>query len=273
MWVLNKHQGLHYPWNNPDPSSMALCPCPLVTCLFFNPVGQSFAWMSQPLWVRNLSITSLSHTIRTSKAHFINVLLNWIKLNNTHLDWDQKLFTLLGKGSTSEGPMVTKVASTGNGRNPMALVTSCGMSRENKVEFSGMRHTHGIQLYRKLPWQVIFVIWRTLTKMPLTELRIKDHLSTIEAPAWVSHSSVPAHSHCLGKPAGGGGSQRKGSRRGPSPSEQKRIWQGKDISSLCPSSQPIRVILRVPTRMLIFSLNHGAFPILRESYEFRLFSP
>lgn len=40
----------------------------------------------------------------------------------------------------------------------MALVTSCGMNRENKVEFSGMRHTHGIQLYRKLLWQVIFVI-------------------------------------------------------------------------------------------------------------------
>lgn len=54
--------------------------------------------------------------------------------------------------------MAVKPASTGNGRNPMALVTSCGMSRENKIEFSGMRHTHGIQLYRKPPWQVIFVI-------------------------------------------------------------------------------------------------------------------
>ena len=54
--------------------------------------------------------------------------------------------------------MAAKPVPTGNGRNPVVLVTSCAMSRENKVEFSGMRHTHRIQLHRKLPWRVIFVI-------------------------------------------------------------------------------------------------------------------
>lgn len=54
--------------------------------------------------------------------------------------------------------MATKLASIGNERNPTALVTSCGMSRENKAELSGMRHARRIELYRKLPWQAIFVI-------------------------------------------------------------------------------------------------------------------
>jgi hypothetical protein len=40
--------------------------------------------------------------------------------------------------------MAPKLSSTGNERNPMALVTSHGMNRENKVELSGMRCTHGI---------------------------------------------------------------------------------------------------------------------------------
>lgn len=47
--------------------------------------------------------------------------------------------------------MATKLASTGNGRNPMALVTSCGMSRENKIEFSGMRHTRNPAIQETTP--------------------------------------------------------------------------------------------------------------------------
>lgn len=93
--------------------------------------------------------------------------------------------------------MAAKLASTGNGRNPMALVTSCGMSRENKIEFSGMRHTHGIQLYRKPPRRVISVICRTLPRMPLIELNLRGHLFKVVAAAQVNHG------HHLGKAAEG----------------------------------------------------------------------
>lgn len=93
--------------------------------------------------------------------------------------------------------MAAKLASTGNGRNPTALVTSCGMSRENKIEFSGMRHTHGIQLYRKPPRRVISVICRTLPRMPPTELSLRGHLFKVETAAQVNHS------HHLGKAAEG----------------------------------------------------------------------
>ena len=92
--------------------------------------------------------------------------------------------------------MAAKLASTGNGRKPTALVTSCGMSRENKIEFSGMRHIHGIQLYRKPPRRVISDLQNSAPNAP-TELSLRGHLFKVETAAQVNHS------HHLGKAAEG----------------------------------------------------------------------
>lgn len=150
--------------------------------------------------------------------------------------------------------MAAKLASTGNGRNPMALVTSCGMSRENKIEFSGMRHTHGIQLYRKPPWRVISVVCRTLPRMPLIELSLRGHFFKVEAAAQVNHG------HHLGKAAGGPHEGRS------HPAGWSGLWQGKDFSSFpqAPRYQPTLSELYSGWEQgcPFFVLNQCPFPIL-----------
>lgn len=121
-----------------------LCPCPLTTCLF-SILYSSYLYGCVSLLGQGPHLQHLSpqcYTNRQEALHKCFVELNKV---NMYLDQNQKLFILWEKGSTSEGSMAAKLASTGNGSNPMALVTSCGMSRENKVEFSEIRHTHGIQ--------------------------------------------------------------------------------------------------------------------------------
>ena len=158
--------------------------------------------------------------------------------------------------------MAAKLASTGNGRNPMALVTSCGMSRENKIEFSGIRHTHGIQLYRKPPWRVSSVICRTLPRMPLVEFSLRGHLFKVEAAAQVNHD------HHLGKAAEGL------TREGPIQQDGAGFGRGK-TSALFPrpqgTSQPYQTYTQGGNKDAHFCPKSMPFPNPLESSKFRLF--
>lgn len=142
------------------------------------------------------------------------------------------------------------LAPTGNGRNPMALVRACGMSRENKVEFSGMRRTHGIQLHRKPPWQVTFVTEELCPQCP-TEVSTKGHLAKVQAPGCLSHSGTPPTATVWGK-------QPRILRGGP-PQQDRRDLAGEGLQLPLPGPRAasLAVILRVGTGKPTFSLQQS----------------
>jgi hypothetical protein len=88
--------------------------------------------------------------------------------------------------------------------------------------------------------------------MPPIEFSLRDHLFKVEAAAQVNHS------HHLGKAA-------EGSRKDPS-SRMEWTLVGERLQLFSPGPQvpanPIRVILRVGTKMPIFVLNQCPFPVL-----------
>lgn len=109
---------------------------------------------------------------------------------------------------------------------------------------------------------------KTLPKMPLTEHSIKGLFSKVEAPAQVSHSSLPSHGHPLGK----GAEESRGKVHS---SRMEQDVQGKGLSSLhpCPQgSQSIRVTFSVGTGCPSFLQINALFQSLGKALSSDFFS-